>query len=161
MKSNRFDWISKFWEIKVKNGIIIFSNSFGGVVVRWDKVSSNQILCEKFLMRSLALGTWLAQIHLFTHLKVKMWTSLVVQWLSPPASVGTRFQSLIREDSTSLGTTKPMYRKYWSPHALSTCSVSREATTMKSACSATREWPLLSTTRKSPSAAMKTQPNIK
>uniref|UniRef100_A0A8C0I572 Inositol monophosphatase 2 n=1 Tax=Balaenoptera musculus TaxID=9771 RepID=A0A8C0I572_BALMU len=40
-------------------------------------------------------------------------TSLVVQWLkNPPATQGTRVQSLVREDPTCCGATKPVHHNY-------------------------------------------------
>ena len=47
------------------------------------------------------------------------WTSLVVQWIRICLPVpGTRVQSLVWEDSTCLGATKPMSHNFWSPCTL-------------------------------------------
>ena len=40
---------------------------------------------------------------------------------------------------------------------LELCSTAREATAVRSACTATREWPLVTITTESPQVAMKTQ----
>ena len=48
-------------------------------------------------------------------LKENSWASLVVQWLRIRLAVqGTLVQSLVREDPTCLGATKPMCPNYWS-----------------------------------------------
>jgi len=46
-------------------------------------------------------------------------TSLVVQWIKICLPMqGTRVRSLVQEDSTCRGATKPMYHNYWSPRTL-------------------------------------------
>ena len=67
-------------------------------------------------------------------------TSLVAQWLKIHLLVqGTQVQSLVWEDPTCNGTTKLMYHSYQSPGACKPCSATREATTMRSLHTATRE----------------------
>ena len=47
-------------------------------------------------------------------------------------------------------TLEPMYCNYWSPHARSPCSATREATTVRNLHTTTREWPLLAAAREKP-----------
>ena len=63
---------------------------------------------------------------------------------------GTCVQSLVQEDSTFRGTTKPMHHSYWtcvlqrwSPHPQSLCSTAREATAMRSLSSKMKGSPSL------------------
>ena len=49
--------------------------------------------------------------------------------------------SLVREDPTYWGTTKAVFHNYWSPNSREPFSTAREATKMRSSCSATREKP--------------------
>jgi len=72
-----------------------------------------------------------------------------------PARAGdTHVQSLVREDSTCGGAAKPVCH---SCRALEPVLPTREATTRRSLPITTRERPLLSTTRESLCAAVKTQ----
>ena len=72
-------------------------------------------------------------------------TSLVAQWLGFHLPMqGTRVWTLVREDPTCCGATKPVRHNYWacvwepashnywSPRAYSPCSATREATAMRS-----------------------------
>ena len=87
--------------------------------------------------------------------KKKSGTSLVVQWLRirlPMQGTGVR-SSLVWEDPTCCGATKPMCHNYWacalepashnywSPHAQSLCSATREATAMRSLRTTTKSSP--------------------
>ena len=47
---------------------------------------------------------------------------------NPPGNAGDTGGSLIREDSTGCGTTKPMRHNYWSLKTKSPCFTTREAT---------------------------------
>ena len=87
--------------------------------------------------------------------------SLVVQWLRIRLPMqGTRVWALVREDPTCRGATKPVRHNYWacaleptshnywackpqllSPRTYSPCSTTREATTMRSPCTATKSSP--------------------
>ena len=61
-------------------------------------------------------------------------TSLVAQWLRIRLPMqGTQVRTLVWEDPTCHGATKPMCHNYWSP-----CSTTREATAMRSLCTATK-----------------------
>ena len=90
---------------------------------------------------------------------------------NPPASTGAQVQSRVWEDPTCLRTTKSLHHNYrtctlepgtaatevrgpWSPG-----SETREAATVRSLCTATREESLLSASRESWGAAKKTQPS--
>ena len=102
--------------------------------------------------------------------KTLLGTSLVVQGIRicPPGQE-TLVQSLIREDPTRLGATKLMHHNYWSctleprvastePHAFqSLCSVTREATAMRSPHTTARLYSTVTTSGESPRAAGKTQ----
>ena len=81
-------------------------------------------------------------------------TSLVAQGLRiHPPMQETQAWALVREDPTCRGATKPMRHNYWacalepashsywSPRAESLCSTTREATTMRSPCAATKSSP--------------------
>ena len=81
-------------------------------------------------------------------------TSLVAQWLRICLPMqGTWVRSLAREDHTCHGATKPMCYKYWacaleaashnywSPHAYSPCSATREATALRSPSTARKSSP--------------------
>ena len=53
------------------------------------------------------------------HQNTTIGTSLVAQWLRIRLPMqGTQVQSLVREDTTCHGTTKPMRHNYWGPHTL-------------------------------------------
>jgi len=81
----------------------------------------------------------------------------------------TWIRSLVQEDPTYHGSTKPLHhsywacalepgrRNYWSPHALDSPCSTEEATTMRSPCATTREEPLIFTTREKARVAMKKQ----
>ena len=89
------------------------------------------------------------------------WTSLVAQRLRIRLPMqGTRVQALVREDPTCRRATKPVSHNYWtcalesashnywarapqllSPHAWSPCSVTREATAMRSPRTTTKSSP--------------------
>ena len=56
-------------------------------------------------------------------------TSLVVQWIRI-CLPGTLVWSLVQQDSTCRGATKPVHRNYWSPWPESLCSTTRESSTM-------------------------------
>ena len=64
---------------------------------------------------------WHAAVHGVTKSRTRLsdWTELVVQWLRIHLPMqGTLVWSLIQEDSTCHGGTKPTYHNYWSPSAL-------------------------------------------
>ena len=67
-------------------------------------------------------------------------TSLVVQWLRIhlPMQV-TQVWSLVWEDPTCHRATKPVHHNYWALCTQSLCSAAREATTIRSLHTATRE----------------------
>ena len=80
--------------------------------------------------------------------------SLVAQWLRIHLPVqGTWVRALVQEDPTCRGAAKPVCHNswactldpvshnYWSPHAWSLCSTTREATTMRSPHPATKSSP--------------------
>ena len=84
----------------------------------------------------------------------KSWTSLVVQWLRICLAVqGTWVQSLVLEDPTHPGATKPVCRYYWGWRALEHVLCNKR--------SHHDEKPPFTTTRKSPRAERKTQYNLK
>ena len=84
--------------------------------------------------------------------------SLVVQQLRIHLPVqGTWVRSLVQEDPTCCRATKPVCHSYWSHTSQSPGSAIREATSMRSPCTATIEYSLLIATRKSTHTAMKTQ----
>ena len=60
----------------------------------------------------------------------------------------TRVQSLVREDPTCCGATKPVHQLLGLCSGV--CSTTREATAMRSLRIATGEWPLLPATREKP-----------
>ena len=64
---------------------------------------------------------------------------------------GMWVRSLVLEDPTCRGTTKPLCRNYGSPRAQSLCSTTRETSAMRP-----KQHNLPATTRASPCAAMKT-----
>ena len=89
-----------------------------------------------------------------TVVKINLGASLVAQWLRIRLPMqGTWVQALVREDPTCRGATKPVHHKYWacalepashnywSPCAWSPCSTTRQATTMRSVCTATKSSP--------------------
>ena len=106
--------------------------------------------------------------------KCPLRTSLVEQWIRIQRPVeGTQVWSLVQEDSTYHGESKPMYSWNYCPH-----SRAHELQLPKPACREperhskrshrsdrpvhlNQEWPLLTSTRESPPAAMKTQCNQK
>ena len=61
----------------------------------------------------------------------------------------TRVRSLVQEDPTCPGATKPVLCNCWA-RTLEPCSVTRKAATMRSLCTATREQPRLAAARESP-----------
>ena len=57
---------------------------------------------------------------------------LVVQWLRIHLAVqGTQVRSLVQEDSTGLGATKPVHHNYGA-HSPRACALQRETTAIKS-----------------------------
>ena len=83
--------------------------------------------------------------------KTEIRASLVAQWLRVPLPMqGARVQALFREDPTCCRATGPVRHKYWacaleptshnywSLHAWSLCSTTREATAMRSPCTTTK-----------------------
>ena len=95
-------------------------------------------------------------------------TSIVVQWIRTCLLIqGTRVQSLVQEDSTCLGATKPMNYNYWAcklqllrPRCLESVLHKRSHCNEKSVHHV-KEQPPLATTRGSLSTATKTQCNEK
>ena len=68
--------------------------------------------------------------------------SLVAQWLRIRLPMqGTRVRALIWEDPTCHGATKPVRHNYWNLCAQSPCSVTREATAMRSPRTTTKNSP--------------------
>ena len=97
-------------------------------------------------------------------------TSLVGQWLRIYLPMqGTQVRSLVQEDPTCLGATKPVNHSYWArdlestrwnnwhPCTYSSCYATRKATTMRSLSTATTEQLPLAATRESLCTATKTQ----
>ena len=67
-------------------------------------------------------------------------TSLVVQCLRICLPMqGTQIWSLVLEDPTCCGATKPVCHNFWRPHAYSPCFATRAATAVRSPCTTTRE----------------------
>ena len=65
--------------------------------------------------------------------------SLVGQWLRIRLPMqGTQVWTLVREDPTCRGATKPVRHNYWSLRAWRPCSATGEATAMRSPCTATK-----------------------
>jgi len=86
-----------------------------------------------------------------------------VQWLRTCLPIWEiRVQSLVWEDSTHGGATKPTCCNYWSPSTQNPCSATREATAMRSLSTATREQPALPETREKSTGSNKdsAQPRI-
>ena len=74
--------------------------------------------------------------------KNQLQTSLVVHWLRIHLPMqGTWIQFLFWEDATYHGATKPVCPNYWVHTLEPLCSVTREATTVRSRCTGTREHP--------------------
>ena len=69
-------------------------------------------------------------------------TSLVAQWqrICLPTQ-GIQARSLVQEDPTCLGASKPMHHDYGARALESPCSATREATTMRSLYTATKGSP--------------------
>ena len=66
-------------------------------------------------------------------LKLQVQASLVIQWLRICLPMqGTQVQSLIQEDPTCHRAAKPVHQNYCALEPQSPCSVTREATTMRS-----------------------------
>ena len=88
--------------------------------------------------------------------------SLVFQWLGIHFTMqGTQVQSLGWEHPTCHAATKPMCYICRSLHTLSWCSITREATAMRSRHAATRQESPLTATRESPhSSEDPVQPKI-
>ena len=87
------------------------------------------------------------------------WTSPGGQWkrIHLPRQKIRVWYLVVQEDSICHAATKPVARSYWSPRAWSPCST-REATAVRSPCSATEEQTLLAT-RENPWEAAKTWPS--
>ena len=96
--------------------------------------------------------------------------SLVAQWLIICLPMqGTWVRALVQEDPTCRGATKPVHHNYWacalepvshnywSLRAWSSGSATREATAMRSLCTATKSSPRSPQLEKSPRVATKTQ----
>ena len=91
------------------------------------------------------------------------WTSLAIQWLRTCLPIRELcVRSLVWEDSTHSGATKPTCCNYWSPSTQNPCSATREATSMRSLSTATREQPALPETREKSTGSNKdtAQPRI-
>ena len=94
------------------------------------------------------------------NLKSNQGASLVAQWLRICLPVqGTRVQTLVQEDPTCRGGTKPMRHNYWArvPQLLSPRSATGEATAMRSLHTTTKSSPLSPQLEKSPRTAAKTE----
>ena len=92
-------------------------------------------------------------------LKDSSGTSLVAQWLRIRLPMqGTKFQSLVWEDPTRHGATKPMRHNYWAhaPQLLSPHATTTEGRMPRARVPQQEKTPLTAT-RESPRAAMKTQ----
>ena len=119
----------------------------------WKDVSWEKISFFLFLRKNCSHGE---RGQKKSRIKAFVRTSLVVQWLGIHLPMqGTWVWSLVWEDLTWCGGTKPMGHTYWSPQALETTP--REATAMRSPCITTREQPPLVATRESRLTATKTQ----
>ena len=82
-------------------------------------------------------------------MKMPLGASLVTQWLRihlPMQGTWVWSLGLVWEDSACCRATKLIYHNYWAW----ACSATREATTVRSLHTATREQPLLAATRESP-----------
>ena len=78
---------------------------------------------EKRPAKSGRAGTELRMFPQNANLKVLGWSSLVAQWIRMCLPLqGTQVRSLVQEDSTCHGATKPMCHNYWSPCALETAA---------------------------------------
>ena len=88
------------------------------------------------------------------HIKLYFYyrTSLVAQRMRIRQPVQrTWVWSLVQEDSTCLGATKPTWHNFWSPCALqSLCSTTRDATAMGSSCTTARSRPCSPPLKKTP-----------
>ena len=91
-------------------------------------------------------------------------TSLVTQWLRIRLPMQeTRVRSLVWEDPTWCGATKPVRHNYWAcvpqllkPACLEPVLHNKRSHSNEKPAHRNEEWPPLATTRESPSAAMKT-----
>ena len=93
----------------------------------------------------------------FPALKQTDQTSLVAQWFRIRLPMqGTQVQSLVREDPTCRGATRPVRHNYWArvPQLL---KPERLEPVLRNKKSHRDEKPALTTTRESPRAAMKTR----
>ena len=68
----------------------------------------------------------------------------------PPSAGRRRFDPWCRKIPTCWGAVKPKHYNYWAPMSYRPCSETRDATPVRSLCMATREKPLLATTREKP-----------
>ena len=102
---------------------IIRSSLFWGRLFHWDTMDIQHCVSLKCIM------WWFNYIYLSIYI---YGTSLVVQWIRICLSMqGTQVWSLVWEDSTCLGATKPMDHNYWSPRTYSLCSTTRGATSIR------------------------------
>ena len=67
----------------------------------------------------------------------------------------TEVWSLVQEDPTYLRATKSVLHSYWSPYAYSPCSTTREATTRRSLCIATKNSPCSPWLEKAPAQQLR------
>ena len=82
---------------------------------------------------------WKAEYRQYAIFTLQSWVSLVAQMVKNwPAMQETRVGSLIWEDPTCLGATKPLPHNYWAC-ALEPGAFTKEATTIRLRCTATRE----------------------
>ena len=117
---------------------------------------ASQVSCVDLasLSASLRPGFLLYEVRIIIPTVVVMGASPVVQWLRIRLPMqGTRVRALVREDSTCRGATKPVRHNYWAcalepmshnywaraPRALALQQ--REATAMRSPCTATKSSP--------------------
>ena len=125
--------------------ILFFRNVKENDIFRWMK--TERICQQQNTEKIMAKGSlWIR--------KEIIGTSLVAEWLRirlPMQRTGVR--ALVREDPTCRGATKPVHRNYWawaleptchnywSPCTQSPWSATREATSVRSLCTATKSSP--------------------
>ena len=104
-------WIDKQNMVYTYNGILFSLKKEGNSEkdIMLSEISQSQK--DKYCMILFIWGTYNSQIH---RVKKNGGTSLVAQWLRIPLPTqGTQVQSLVLEDPTCRGATKPVCHKYW------------------------------------------------
>ena len=82
--------------------------------------NTNQSMWYTILTKEKTKTTWLSRQMQKKHLiKLNIWTSLVAQWLRIRLPMHrTQVRSLVQEDPTCCGATKPVRHNYWSPRTV-------------------------------------------